>query len=137
MSARLMDNQMSRRGIHETADLLAKEAIKDLKLGPRGSANFTDLIDIMQLALELDADFAKQKAYFSFKLLASNVEFNPETMEDAGDLEIDAEGDGGYRKVDLLLVPPLYKQGDSEGGSYDYERLILKGEVVCLPKDVA
>lgn len=82
----------------------------------------------MQQALELDADFTRQKAYFHFELVSHNAYFDPNLMND----ERGGKVDGGYRKVDLLLAPPLYKQGDSEGENYQAERLVvMKAEVIC------
>lgn len=129
MTAQLMD--MSPSGIREAAKQVAKKASVDLGFLQKDEIN-SDLIDIMQQALELDADFAKQKAYFEFDPdIQYNSPFIPEIMEDVGDLEIGATGGGSYRKVDLLLAPPLYKRGDSEGRNYHYKRLAMKGEVFC------
>ncbi|KAI9766269.1 MAG: hypothetical protein M1840_006683 [Geoglossum simile] len=114
--------------------------IKDVITGPlkpiaaKGKIDSAEITNIIQRAVELDAEFAKQKAYFSFSSIghpARSVQYDPELMDDIYNQDLQAAATEGRRKVRLFVAPILFKCGNSDGGSYNIETSVLKGEVIC------
>ena len=125
-----MYNQRLCSTIPHAAAQLAKELNEEMKLVK--SSTTSQLIVIMRQALELDVDLSKQKAFFGFQILQPDDNFNPETMADVRETEEGVIAPGNYRRVvGLILAPPLYKEGDSEGQNYGTFKYLMRGEVVC------
>lgn len=112
-------------------EALAKEGSKEYR--------HKSLCAILEQAVKLCMETAQQVSQIRLPKIAPGSQYNPATMEDRSSAadEDDDEEEGGAQgfSVQMVLVPPVNRQGLDEAGKFLKPILIRKGTVIAVRLD--
>jgi hypothetical protein len=139
-TAHLVARSTKQKGVEEHINAIYAGLLKNVtSFVPAESKEkaWVELRSIIHSAVKLDEDLCKSRAFFTFHGWNDSIigqEFNEATMEPATGLATPKPG----MKVDLVLVPALWKTGTADGDMYEKLSFISKWTVICSepPKPV-
>ncbi len=133
MTARLTHQQISREQLIINSERICHLAMKPFCQSFERKTLDSNIIEIFERALELDAEMSMQKASFYFSYLGCSPHYNREEMDMIRDRDDDNDGTNGSWDVDLFVAPALCKCGTAEGQAYDTKSILMLTEVLCSP----
>ena len=133
-SALLVDALKSDREKGQGMSPMLRDKVQDLctQLGPLTKSKYEDfatqILDIVDEALDLDQLFSKQVADIDWTMGADNhASFNEASME----LQFGERRSVNGQKVQLVVAPGLVKLSRSTWGNYAIESILLRMTVSC------
>ena len=100
------------------------------------------LANVVQLAVEIDADFAQSRAWYQVYLrhpgetkesrsrLKGGLKFNGLTMSAVSKSKSQHRGAPQPETVSLVITPTVTKRGDSDGEGYENGSVLVKADVI-------
>ena len=136
MTARLAERNISKGRLTAISEQIGYRAIELFHPVLDRKLIDTNVIEIVQRALELDIEMSKQKAALFFSYLGYSLQYDPERMS------IDHEQVDGETvpksswNVDVFVAPALCKNDPSDSETDATQFVLMAVEVLCSPQKV-